>query len=336
MRIDLRRVRLCSLLGLALAACAPGPGEYPSPSLTSMKPSVPARVFGKQDGDGNAITFSPDGQTIATVALATHGGTLWSLHDGSRRKLERGQWAIRFAPDGGAIATAGRMRDSDEAVELIDLRSGSVRALSARRHYVIALAYSPDGRLLASGSSDRTVRLWDLRTGAHKVLEHPRSTQALAFSPDGRVLAVGVRDGSISLWNLEAEVVAAPRIVRGHDRPVNSIAFSPDGTTLASGSSDGTVKLWNLANGRLRTLAVGDVVRNISYSRRGDKLAACAGATMVHTSGKIVLWDLSKGTYGVFAENLPGSAIIDAAFSPVDDTLAAIDGDGTVRVWRIE
>jgi WD40 repeat protein len=257
-------------MGLRLASCMSGPDDRLSQPSTSIYPAVTARILGKQEGIGGAVAFSPDGQTVASVAMV-QGGTLWSVRDGSNRKIDSAEGAITFASNGESLATVRSGAGATTllgTVQVFDLRLGSVRVLGAHGSPVIALAYSPDGHLLASGSSDRTVRLWDLRSGAHRVLNHPRTAQAVAFSPNGRALAVGVRDGSIKIWKLDREVVADPpecgmaslwesgcgaAVLSGHARPVNSIAFSPDGATLASGSSDGTVRLWNVRDGRSRS-----------------------------------------------------------------------------------
>lgn len=337
-------------LGLLLASCASGPGERPPSALTP--PAVTARTLGKHPGPGSAVAFSPDGQAVVSVGTGRPGATLWSVHDGTHRALDSGLTAVAFSPDGDALATVGASaRGLPEAVQILDLGRGAVRLLGEHDATVVALAYSPDGRLLASSSADTTVRLWNVQAGTHQVLKHPETVGAVAFYRGGVALAAGVRDGSIRIWKVAGEVVliqpdcglaqlwdnvCGGTVLNGHTRPVTSVAFSPDGATLASGSVDGTIRLWNLRDGRYQTLTAGDVVHAISFSRTGNLLAASAGGTMADRRSKILVWDLRTGTHGVLAENPPGNAVRSIAFSPARDILAAIDDDGTVRVWTID
>jgi WD40 repeat protein len=136
-------------------------------------------------------------------------------------------------------------RDSG-SIHLVDLPAGKATSLAGHTRAVAAVAFSPDGRFLISGSRDGTVRIWNVeqRQCMDTFSPHPELVTGLAISPDGRLLATGGSDHVIRLWEFPTRRLRTTFV--GHRRVVWSLAFSPDGDTLASGSGDRTVRLWSI------------------------------------------------------------------------------------------
>jgi len=148
---------------------------------------------------------------------------------------------IAFSPDGRLLAVASSL-----GIYLYDAGTLEEVRFIQTDAWITSVAFSPDGERLASGSADRTVRLWRVADGALlRTLEgHTYGVWSVAFSPDGELLASGSEDGTVRLWRVAD---GAPlRTLEGHTAWVWSVAFSPDGELLASGSEDGTVRLWGV------------------------------------------------------------------------------------------
>jgi predicted NACHT family NTPase len=154
--------------------------------------------------------------------------------------------------------------------------SAELQTLEAHSSCVRSVAFSPDGLLLASGSYDKTLKLWDPSTGELRqtLKGHSSCVGSVAFTPDSRLLASGSDDKTVKLWDPSTGELR--QTLKGHSSPVHSVAFSPDGRLLASGSDDKTVKLWDTSTGELRQTLSGHfgAVYSVTFSPDGRLLAS--------------------------------------------------------------
>ncbi|KAJ6047584.1 hypothetical protein N7460_003731 [Penicillium canescens] len=169
--------------------------------------------------------------------------------------------------------------------------SAELQALEGHTSPVFSVAFSSGGQLLASGSSDNTVRLWDTVTGGlQRTLKgHTSPVFSVAFSSGGQLLASGSSDNTVRLW--DTVTGGLQRTLKGHIDWVKSVAFSPDGGLLASGSSDNTVRLWDTVTGDLQQTLKGHIgwVESVAFSP--DGLLVASGSF----DQTIRLWDLATG-----------------------------------------
>jgi WD40 repeat protein len=199
------------------------------------------------------------------------------------------------------------------------------------QHTITCLAFSRDGALLASGSKDGTVRLWDARTREPlAVLDgHRDMVVTVAFSPDGKLLASCSHDTAIKLWDTKSG--KEQRALRGHAKDVRGLAFAPDGKTLASGGMDQIVQLWDTTSWEARRTLRGHTaeINCVAFSKDSKTLASGAWDKTVR------LWD---GATGEPLHVLKGHTemVRDVVFTPDGQTLLSSGKDGMIRAWDLE
>jgi RNA polymerase sigma factor (sigma-70 family) len=234
---------------------------------------------------------------------------------------------------GGGAAMAVSMTSPVAAPRLDSGTADPNRNKRAALGTVWSVAYSPDGRLLATGSGNQDTRgrlaVWDVATGKARLwLEHPQGVRFVAFSPDGTKVATACWDDVARIYDVPSGKIHA--FLQGHNAPVNGVAFSPDGRTLASGSLDSAIILWDVEHGTAARRLTGhkDWVLSVAFFPDGQSLVSTS------KDGTMRIWDLEHGTARqVFAQS--NMTIECVAVSPDGQTIATGSWDRQVRLVNV-
>jgi WD40 repeat protein len=289
------------------------------------------------------MALAPDGQRLAFAN--DHRVYLWDVAAGkvTRELPHQDPWVMRFTPDGRRLFTVGW------GIGLWDLGDGQ-ELLSTKGHTssLSALAFAPDGKTIASGGEDATIRLWDAATGRQlRVLQgHEFRVHSLAFAPDGKTLASAGHDKTVRLWD-----VATGQLVRTLQQPGTEklafrqveylqVAFSADGATLVVSNYNFGFLFFDAATGRLQKEWPGTDDRlginsflPFAWSADRRTIAACGGPDPGEDGKKVysvVLWDVPAGQVRQRLGRFRNPVLV--ALSPDGKTVAASDHH-QLTVW---
>jgi uncharacterized protein with WD repeat len=287
-----------------------------------------------QDGETTADHGMHKGAESATLSDVIHDALRFAMWAGTgiqEAPLQVYYSALVFAPAQSIV----RQQFREEMLGGVRVRLGLkeewgslLHTLEGHTNVVTSVVFSAEGDRLASASTDKTVRVWDAKTGQplHTLEGHTEYVNSVVFSAEGDRLASASGDKTVRVWDVKTGQPL--HTLEGHTDQVTSVAFSTEGDRLASTSDDKTVRVWDAKIGQLLHTLEGhtDYVTSVAFSTEGDRLASASDDKTVR------VWDAKTGQ---LLHTLEGHTdyVTSIAFSAEGDRLASASGDKTVRVW---
>lgn len=288
------------------------------------------RLIG-HDGEVRRITFSPDGEVIASASF-DKTIKLWNSQSGALLQTleghEKGVFDIAFSPDGQKIVSAS----TDRTIKIWDRNGELLQTLEGHEGGIYDVAFSNDGQLIASASLDNTVKLWKLEEDSYsffKTLEgHKKGVFGVAFSPDNETIASASWDKTVKIWHKNGQHL---KTFSGHKDVVYDVSFSHDGETIISASADETVKHWNQDGILKKSFQMPNnfrVYQSVFNPQNRDIIAVASEDKTVkiwHRNGNLIatLFGHQNRVQGV-------------AFSPDGKKIASASEDNHIIVWDLE
>lgn len=209
-----------------------------------------------------------------------------------------------------------------------------LKTLPGHKQTITQVKFSPDGKLIASASWDKTIKIWDAKNGEliDTLQHHQSGINSIAFSPNSKLLAAASEDKTISIWQLNGNQAQLLQTLPGHQDSVKSITFSPDGKLIASGSYDKTIKLWDLKGNLLNTLEGHKLaITALEFSPDRNLLASSSW------DNTIKLWQINHRGQGSQLYILSGhqDGVTSLDFNSTGTILASGSGDRKIKLWDI-
>ncbi|KAJ2929070.1 hypothetical protein H1R20_g8021, partial [Candolleomyces eurysporus] len=302
----------------------------------------------------SSVAFSPDSKYIVSGS-DDKTIRLWDAQTG-QPVLEpmtchsNYVWSVAFSPEGKYIVSGSadntiRLWDAqtgqpalepmiDNTIRVWDAQTGqqALEPITGHGEYVTSVAFSSDGRYIASGSADETIRIWDADTGQpalEPMTGHEDHVKSAAFSPDGKYIVSGSADKTIRLWDAQTgQPVFKP--MTGHSDYVTSVAFSSDGNHIASGSDDNTIRLWDAQTGEAALepmVGHSHYVVSVAFSPDGKYVVSGSADKTIR------LWHAQTGQ--PVLEPITGHSdyVTSVMFSPDGKYIVSASDDNTIRLW---
>ncbi|MBD2214370.1 CHAT domain-containing protein [Nostoc linckia FACHB-104] len=243
---------------------------------------------------------------------------------------------VKAIKAGRELNQLGSAADPKTRMQVIEALKQAVYEVQERNSFsghtddVYSVTFSPDGKMIASASKDKNIKIWNLDGRVLQTLTgHTDNVYSVAFSPDGKTIASASKDKTIKIWNLDGRVL---QTLTEHSDGVNSVTFSPDGKTIASASSDNSIKLWSLEGGEPKTgNGHSSVVESVTFSPNGKMLASASA------DNSIKLWKLNGQLIQPIGINARHKdSVFNLSFSPDGKTIVSASGDKSIKFWSLD
>ncbi|NEP01905.1 MAG: protein kinase [Symploca sp. SIO2E9] len=301
----------------------------PMPELDSTvaTPDLTSGLAQGASAEQSPSTALPRKHTKLRNRLLALGGTILLLGLGGY-----GYWQVRDWR-GSASAKSNRINQLTTASVSDTVTDDKISLANTLKYndYVYAVAISPDGETLVSGSGDNAIKIWNLQTEEHQntITGHKGEVYSVVMSPDGELIISGGYDNSVRVWELKTGMLKDTLI--GHKSDVFSVAISPDGETIVSGSNDNTIKTWELKTGKVKHTLKGheSFVYSVAISPDGETIVSGSN------DNTIKVWNLSTGE---LKNTLTGHTdwVKTVAISPDSQTIVSGSTDDTIKIWDLK